>query len=100
MDRPPTLVSVVREDLMHLGAKWDRTVSQEQLRREADVLRRLVVQDNFGKAWRESGFPKEPLVRAADLAEGLQGVSLVQVIVAQTGGTPGLSRSDPSGMYS
>ncbi|MCK6447498.1 MAG: hypothetical protein L6Q99_13995 [Planctomycetes bacterium] len=80
------LVSVVREDLVHLEQTWTRTVSDPQLRIASTVLRRLCVDGDFAKAWRALGLPGQPKVRAPDLEGMLRGVPFDRIAFAAAAG--------------
>jgi hypothetical protein len=61
------VVETVAEDLRFLQDEWDETVDDHSLRRSSGVLRILLVDDAFGRAWRLMGFPKQPNVKANNL---------------------------------
>jgi hypothetical protein len=55
------------EDLRHLRRDWGGKITVEELRRGTPVLRRLLVENHYGNAWRAVGFEKQPTVKAIDL---------------------------------
>lgn len=55
------------EDLRHLRRDWGGKITVEELRRGTPVLRRLLVENHYGDAWRTVGFEKQPTVKAIDL---------------------------------
>jgi hypothetical protein len=60
--------ATVYEDLTWLRDRWHPTLEPEQLRREiSPVLRRLLIQEDYRKAWQSLGLPKVPWVSAPDL---------------------------------
>ena len=80
------MAQVVAEDLAYLCEEWDQEISDASLRRSSAVLRRLLVDNEFGRAWRALGFEEQPVVSAMDLEKVLQGSSYNDVIFAHAGG--------------
>lgn len=68
------LIKVVADDLEFLEDAWTMETTSAALRRESPVLRRLLIQDDYGRAWRLVGLPGEPMVRAGDLRAWVAGV--------------------------
>ena len=62
------LVKIVAEDLKFLQDEWDEEITDASLRNSSAVLRKLLVEDEYGRAWRTTiiGFQKQPKVSAVD----------------------------------
>ena len=60
------LIRTVKSDLMYIKRKWNQKIDDDDLRRDSIILRRLLVNDDFGKAWRLVGFSKQPKVEYFD----------------------------------
>jgi hypothetical protein len=82
----PNFVDVVATDLRWLLTDWDHSVDDQSLRRSSPVLRRLLVEDDLGKAWRLVGFTKQPIIRAVSLDALLEHIPLGNVILGAAGG--------------
>jgi len=54
----------VAEDLFSLAAASESQPDDVWLRRASAILRRLLVDDELGRAWRQAGFGGEPLILA------------------------------------
>lgn len=65
MDRDSLIA--IAEDLQYLNL-WGPDISDAEIRRGSAVLRRLLVEGEYGKAWRAIGRLKEPKVIAVDLS--------------------------------
>ncbi len=76
----------VAEDLVHLRADWTGQMSDAEIRRGSAVLRRLLIEDVYGKAWRAVGNNREPTVIAIDLQNLLGDAPLSSVELALAGG--------------
>ena len=50
-----TDIAIVAEDLIHLRDDWGGEITDAQIRRGSAVLRRLLVEDAYGQAWRAAG---------------------------------------------
>lgn len=74
----------VAEDLEYL-AQWGSDISNAEIRRGTAVLRRLLVEDAYGTAWRTVGEVKQPSLPAVDL-KLLLGNDENQVVYALAGG--------------
>lgn len=74
----------VTEDLEYL-AQWGSDISNAEIRRGTAVLRRLLVEDAYGTAWRAIGFPSQPTLYAVDLLQ-LIGDQAPLVVYALAGG--------------
>jgi hypothetical protein len=59
-------LQAVAEDLEYLG-QWGPEISDPEIRRGSATLRRLLVEDAYGQAWRARGFVRQPVLRAVDL---------------------------------
>ena len=70
----------------HTSKKWGSKINDESLRRSSNVLRNLLVEDQFGKAWRIVGFEKQPKIKAPDLELCIEGLDLSKITLAQAGG--------------
>jgi hypothetical protein len=57
----------VYEDLLFLRQSWDQSTDEPSLRRTSPILRRLLVEGAYGRAWRSVGLDKEPTVIAGEL---------------------------------
>jgi hypothetical protein len=55
------LLTVI-EDLEYIMKEWNRDIEDEQLRRDCTIIRRLLIEDNLGRAWRAVGFNKQPRI--------------------------------------
>jgi len=80
------LIRAVAEDLIYLKNDWDESIKDASLRRSSNVLRMLIVDKNFSKAWRTAGFEKEPKVQAPIIEESSIFNDLQEVSFAQAGG--------------
>ena len=83
MDRE-TLQSVA-EDLVHLRSWHDATPTAD-VRRGSAILRRLIVEDIYGAAWRAIGAQKQPKLVAVDLMIAIGNAPLSKVGAAFAGG--------------
>lgn len=68
-------LAVIAEDLEHLRDDWSPEISEPDIRRGSAVLRRLLVEQELGRAWRALGFEREPRVVAVDLEAALGSAS-------------------------
>jgi hypothetical protein len=57
----------VADDLNYLK-QWGPTISDGDIRRGSAILRRLLVEDAYGQAWRSIGRPKQPGLIAVDIS--------------------------------
>lgn len=74
----------VAEDLEYLS-EWGDQISNAEIRRGTAVLRRLLVEDTYGAAWRAIGQNKQPSLIAVDLSL-LLGDKVHQVVYALAAG--------------
>lgn len=74
----------VAEDLEYLS-QWGSEISNAEIRRGSGVLRRLLVEDVYGTAWRAVGGLKQPSLLAVDFA-ALLGDDGHHVLYALAGG--------------
>lgn len=81
--------SVVDEDLAYLIDEWVPSLDPPTLRRLSPVLRRLLVQGQYGRAWRTVGLSGEPWVSSTDLEAMLGTIDrrFVQMAFAPPGWT-------------
>jgi hypothetical protein len=79
-------IRVTVEDLAFLRDEWDQDVEDASLRRSSPILRRLLVDGDLQRAWRDLGLDKQPIVRAPSLEATLRRVPLKNVSFAQAGG--------------
>jgi hypothetical protein len=80
------LARVVSEDLEYLADEWNASIADSALRRGSATLRRLLVADDLGRAWRLTGRTREPVVLAPGIDEALAGFDLRRVVLASAGG--------------
>ncbi len=64
MDRDSIIA--VAEDLEYL-ATWSGNITDPEIRRGTAVLRRLLVEDAYGTAWRAVGKTRQPTLIAVDI---------------------------------
>lgn len=79
-------VKVVAADLRYLKKRWGGSVDTDELRRNSVVLRRLLIEDGYGRAWRALGFPGQPQIAATDLVAHRGKLNPDQIIFAEAGG--------------
>jgi hypothetical protein len=82
---------VVAEDLAYLRDEWQPQLAPAALRRLSPILRKLLVNGHYGRAWRSVGLPGEPWITATDLDAmlGTLDRSLIQLAFAPPGPTVG-----------
>ena len=56
------LIKVVVEDLNYLNFEWDQEISDTSLRMSNVLLRKLLVDGYYAKAWQMVGFEKQPYI--------------------------------------
>ncbi|AXH98453.1 hypothetical protein DV702_01255 [Sporosarcina sp. PTS2304] len=54
---------VVLEDLQYLANDWKEGIEESKIRRDSVILRRLLVNGDYGNAWRLCGYNKSPKLR-------------------------------------
>lgn len=79
-------VLAVLADLEYLRDEWDGSISEDSLRRNSTVLRRLVADGDYSRAWRAVGLTKQPCVMAIDMPEFFKDIKSEHIVVAQHGG--------------
>jgi hypothetical protein len=79
-------LGTVASDLAYLDREWGQDVDDETIRRNSNVLRILLIDDWYGRAWRAAGNHGEPSVTAIELRDALGDQDLSQVDYAQAGG--------------
>ena len=80
------LVRTVKADIAFLRTQWDHTVDDDSLRRSSPILRRLIVDNDLQRAWKESGQTREPKLQAATLQGVIAEIPLDKVVFAAAGG--------------
>lgn len=75
------LAKRVAEDLEHIST-WNFEMPESALRRESVLLRRILVEDEYARAWRAVGLPRQPMVKATSLDGFLGGVERKHVAYA------------------
>jgi hypothetical protein len=78
-------LEVVAEDLDYLKIAFGPAISDPDIRRGSAVLRRLLVEGIYGKAWRAVGFERQPSLIAVDL-DGIIGSERHKVVCAMAWG--------------
>lgn len=78
-------IKVVTEDLRYLGEAFSSDIRDPDIRRGSAVLRRLLVEGVYGKAWRALGLERQPSVIAVDL-DGIIGDDIGKVECAMAWG--------------
>jgi hypothetical protein len=68
----------VADDIEYLGT-WDPDIAEGEIRRGSAVLRRLLIEDAYGQAWRYVGKERQPKLIAVDLSPFTQPDILSQV---------------------
>ncbi len=86
MTNPSELVRTVKLDIAYLRQQWDQSVDDDSLRRSSPVLRRLIVENDLQRAWKESGQAREPQIHAATLEGVISDIPLEKIIFAAAGG--------------
>jgi len=78
----PDQLSVVAEDLEFLRTEWHAEVHNADIRRGSAILRRLLIDDAYGTAWRSVGHGGEPRVIAVDLEQFMSRIPRDQIAMA------------------
>jgi len=65
------LCEQVANDLAHIRDSWSGELTEHVIRRDSPIIRRLLVDGDYSKAWRKLGLPRQPLVLAHDLEDML-----------------------------
>jgi hypothetical protein len=75
---------LVDEDLAYLMTKWSPTADTRELRHLSPLVRRLLADKHYARAWRSLSLPGEPYITATDLEALLGDVdrSLIQLAFA------------------
>ena len=76
----------VSSDLKYLRDEWDNQIDDHSLRRSSGLLRRLLVEGELGKSWRELGFNIEPSILSTNLENIIGNIALSKIVFAQAGG--------------
>jgi hypothetical protein len=90
------LLRTVHGDLQYLRERWDESVDETSLRISSPVLRRLLVDLELQRAWKASGFAKEPIISTSTLDPILGMGPVTRLTAAWAGGakTPGVEIYD------
>ena len=83
---PTDIVENTLSDLTHLAGELHERVDDHSLRRSSAILRRLLVDDELGQAWRADGRERQPIIRAATLTSLLSRVPQRRVVMAAAAG--------------
>jgi hypothetical protein len=78
-------ILIVADDLQYLR-EWGPDMSDGDIRRGSAVLRRLLVEDAYGQAWRAAGNLKQPVLVAVDLDAVATPDSISDIVFALAGG--------------
>jgi hypothetical protein len=85
-----TRLAAIAEDIEYFGKWWERSqdIGPATIRHGSAALRRLLVEDDAGQAWRQAGFSKEPMLDGPDLLGMLakRGVDVGLVVSAAAAG--------------
>ncbi len=81
------LVKTVVEDLLYLSEEFNSNVRDDSIRRNSNVLRRLLVYGDLRSAWRHLGFTVEPLISSTNIDDELKVYNLDDISYAFSGGT-------------
>lgn len=76
---------VVAEDLEYL-AEWGPDITDREIRHGSAVLRRLLVEDVYGAAWRAVGWQKQPKLIAVSIDEIASPDNLSKIVYAIAAG--------------
>jgi hypothetical protein len=76
---------IVANDLQYL-ANWGPEISEGEIRRGSAILRRLLVEDVYGYAWKEIGKLNQPRLIAVDLSPILTPDNLPSIIFSLAAG--------------
>jgi hypothetical protein len=79
-------LETIAADLAYLDHEWTGDVDDETIRRNSNVLRMLLIDGWYGRAWRAAGKPREPAVSAIDLRDVFPDEDISEVEYAQAGG--------------
>lgn len=79
-------VSNVNSDIEFIRNDWNQEIDDHSLRRSSVILRRLLVEKEYGRAWRGIGYQKEPGIEAPDLIKFLGDIDHKKVRLALIGG--------------
>jgi hypothetical protein len=83
---PSELQAIVAADLKFLRDEWDNDVEDHSLRRSSTVLRRLLVDGELQRAWKQAGFEREPRIATAVIDPILQHLDLRRTELVTAGG--------------
>ncbi|OAJ71555.1 hypothetical protein A7976_08590 [Methylobacillus sp. MM3] len=80
------LVRTVKADIIYLRQHWDQTVDDDSLRRASPIFRRLVVDNDLQRAWKDAGQPREPQIQSPTLEGIIAEIPLNKILFAAAGG--------------
>jgi hypothetical protein len=80
------LVKTVVEDLRYLTEEFSCNVKDDSIRRNSNVLRRLLVVGDLSSAWRHLGFTGEPLIPSTNIEDEIKVYDLDDISDAFSGG--------------
>jgi hypothetical protein len=75
----------IAEDLAFLRA-WSADISNPEIRRGSATLRRLLIENAYGNAWRAAGLQKEPRLIAVDLKNIVAATDIPKVVFVLAAG--------------
>jgi hypothetical protein len=81
------LIETVASNLRYLRDNWRPNADNHTLRRNSNLLRMLVVDDLYGRAWRALGLSQQPSIVALDLATALDAAHPEWLFLALAGGS-------------
>lgn len=88
MGNPYTHADIVMDDLRYLATEWPQGLSDHQLRRDAAILRRLLLDKELCQLWRDSGRDGEPNISGTFFVKGIP-ADAVNFAMASTISLPG-----------
>lgn len=80
------LIHIVLSDLEYLSKEGVLNIDDDSLRRTSPILRRLLIQNDLQKVWKELGLNKEPRFKVPMLSKVLKEIPKNKVIFASAGG--------------
>lgn len=86
MTHTSELVRTVIADLAYLRAQTSDWADDDALRRASPVIRRLIVEKDLQRAWREAGLDSEPRIRIPTLDSLREEIPLEEIRFASAGG--------------
>lgn len=77
---------VVAEDIQYFQDRWYGDIPEPEIRRGAAILRRLLIEDAIGEAWRGMGHKGEPCLVGPDLDKLFGNYDRGKIVCALAGG--------------